>query len=374
MRPACFPPLPCWLSVLPALAVLFVGVSRLPEACRAQALVPRGQVMLRGVEGRLDHLAYDPATHRLFISALENQSVEIVDLARRQQLPGIKGVRDPQGLLVIPGRNRLIVASRGDGTCRSFDATTLAEGPWVDLGRNADNLRYEPARQWILVGSGGEPGDGLVSIIELASLLPAAEGGRPAPPQSPADFRLLRPRQGVPLAEIALPSHPESLQIDAATGRVLVNLPDEHRVTVLQLGTNSLAKVADWPVTVGSRNFPLDLDPAHQRLFVATRQPARLAVYHLRTGALLADVPCVGDADDLQFDAALGRIYLMGGEGAVEVFQLAEGVAAPVRLLRLPTAARARTGLFIPELHLLAVAAPHTTNTSAAILLFGVSH
>ena len=37
---------------------------------------------------------------------------------------------------------RFDAASRGDGTCRSFDATTLAEGPWVDLGRNADNLRY----------------------------------------------------------------------------------------------------------------------------------------------------------------------------------------------------------------------------------------
>jgi hypothetical protein len=48
----------------------------------------------------------------------------------------------------------------------------------------------------------------------------------------------------------------------------------------------------------------------------------------------------------------------------------AEGLT---RLARIPTAPKARTGLFAPELRLLAVAAPHTTDKPATVLLFQVN-
>jgi len=67
-----------------------------------------------------------------------------------------------------------------------------------------------PDAQMIYVGSGGEPGSGLLSVIALVSLLPASDGGQPAPPHSPADFLLDRPRQADPLMDIQLPAHPES--------------------------------------------------------------------------------------------------------------------------------------------------------------------
>jgi hypothetical protein len=181
-----------------------------------EPLVQVGSIPLKGVEGRLDHLTYDTRSQRLFVAALENHSVEVVDLARRRRVHQITGISEPQGLLIIPEKNRLLVCSRGDGTCRSFDATTFQEGPWVDLGRNADNVRFDPDAQTIYVGSGGEPGNGLLSGIDLASLLPAAQGGQPAPPHSPADFLLDRPRQADPKMEIQLPAHPESFQLDPA--------------------------------------------------------------------------------------------------------------------------------------------------------------
>jgi DNA-binding beta-propeller fold protein YncE len=90
----------------------------------AECLVPAGSVPLDGVEGRHDHMAADPATKRLFLSGLENHTVEVIDLAKRQRIHEIPLVREPQGLAFIPGISRLLVCSRGDGTCRSFDADT----------------------------------------------------------------------------------------------------------------------------------------------------------------------------------------------------------------------------------------------------------
>ena len=301
---------------------------------------------------------------------MENHTVEVVDLPRRRRVHQITGISEPQGLLCIPEKNRLLVCSRGDGTCRSFDATTFQEGPWIDLGRNADNLRFDPEAQTIYVGSGGEPGNGLLSAIDLLSLLPAAQGGQPAPPHSPADFLLNRPRQADPKMEMQLPAHPESFQLDRANRRLLVNIPDEHQIAVLQIGTNTFTNAAAWPVTVGEKNFPMALDPASARLYIACRKPQLLAVYDTGTGALLSRTPCVGDADDMFYDAKLERVYVIGGEGLVDVFQVSATSPEPARLARLPTAPRARTGLFIPGLQMLTVVAPQTTNRPAAVLLF----
>jgi hypothetical protein len=354
-------------ALLLALAFLAFTV-QLPAA--GEPLGQIGSIPLKGVEGRLDHLTYDSRSRRLFVAALENHTIEVVDLTRRRRVHQITDISEPQGLLFLPGRDRLLVCSRGDGTCRSFDTTTFQEGPWIDLGRNADNVRFDSDAQLIYVGSGGEPGNGLLSAIDLVSLLPAAQGGQPAPPHSPADFLLDRPRQADPKMEIQLPAHPESLQLDPANHRLLVNVPDEHEIAVLQIGTNGFTNAAAWPVTAGEKNFPMALDAASARLFIACRKPPRLAVYDSRAGNLLSQTSCVGDADDIFYDAKLKRVYVIGGEGFVDVFQPSDTSQEPARLAHLPTAPRARTGLFIPDLQLLTVAAPHTTNRPAAVLLF----
>ncbi|MGO8927826.1 MAG: hypothetical protein ACLQU3_13170 [Limisphaerales bacterium] len=335
-----------------------------------EPLVQSGSIPLASVDGRLDHLTFGSRSQRLFVAALENHSVEVVDLATRRRVHQITGINEPQGLLYIPEKNRLLVCSRGDGTCRSFDATTFQEGPWIDLGRNADNVRFDPDAQLIYVGSGGEPGNGLLSAINLVSLLPAGQGGQPAPPHSPADFLLDRPRQADPKLEIQLPAHPESFQLDRTNRRLLVNLPDEHHIAVLQIETNGFINAAAWPVAVSEKNFPMALDSASARVFIACRKPPRLAVYDSRAGILLSQTLCVGDADDMFYDPKLKRLYVIGGEGFVDVFQLSDTSHEPTRLAHLPTAPRARTGLFIPDLQMLTIAAPHTTNRPAAVLLF----
>ena len=363
------PPATVWLVVFVCAALALCQSSPGQTTATAGPLVQISSIPLPGVEGRLDHLALDPRSQRLFVAGLENHTVEVVDLAKRRRVHQITGISEPQGLLFIAEKHRLLVCSRGDGTCRSFDADTFAEGPWIDIGRNADNLRYDPEAGSIYVGSAGEPGNGLMSSIDLVSLLPADEGGQPAPPHSPADFLLDRPRQADPGAEIQLPAHPESFQIDPANHRILVNVPDEHAIAVLKVASNSFTAAASWPVTIGQKNFPMALDAASNRLFIACRIPPQLGVYDARSGKLISQTPCVGDADDMFYDAKLKRVYIIGGEGFVDAFQIPNAGAGPTRIVRVPTAPRARTGLFIAESQTLVVAAPHTTNGPAAILV-----
>jgi hypothetical protein len=65
--------------VLRALAI-FVGSAALAFAQTAQPLQLEKTIELPDVQGRIDHLSIDVKGQRLFVSALGNNTVEIIDL------------------------------------------------------------------------------------------------------------------------------------------------------------------------------------------------------------------------------------------------------------------------------------------------------
>jgi hypothetical protein len=56
-----------------------------------------------------------------------------------------------------------------------------------------------------------------------------------------------------------------------------------------------------------------------QRLFVGCRSPARLVVLDTTSGRIVTGLPTVGDTDDVFYDPVRRLVYVIGGEGAVEV-------------------------------------------------------
>src|SRR5205814_5285273 len=79
-------------------------------------------IPIPGVEGRIDHLSVDLKGQRLFVAALGNNTVEVVDLAQGKRIRSITGLQEPQGILYIAELDQVIVANGGDGTLRTFDA------------------------------------------------------------------------------------------------------------------------------------------------------------------------------------------------------------------------------------------------------------
>jgi hypothetical protein len=338
----------------------------------AEPLSPAGSIPLAQVEGRMDHMAFDPSSQRLFISALENHSIEIVDLAKRERIRSVPGIMEPQGMVLAAKSRRLIVCSRGDGTVRSFDSGTMEPGPWLDLGVNADSVRIDESTRTVFVGSGGEDGDpGALTAVDLAAFIPAAGGGKPPERHSPADLLADRPGRARMKARARLTSKPETMQIDPSGRRVYVNLPDDHAIAVVGVTDAGFGEPLAWPVEGVEKNFSIAVDPEFPRLFIAGRKPARLLEYDTGTGKLRSSVECVGDVDELFYDARTRRVYAVGGEGFVDVFHCAPGAAGgPVRIGHVPTVPRARTGCYAPDLHLLVVAAPHDGDRPAQLLLF----
>jgi DNA-binding beta-propeller fold protein YncE len=294
-------------------------------------------IPLRGVKGRIDHLALDVFGRTLFVAARGNGTVEVIDLGKGRSVQRISGLKEPQGLAYLRDAKTLAVASGGDGSVTLFDVVSLKPTRTIAFGRDADNLRYDPARRRLYVGYGA----GALGSYDTAG--------------------------HVRLPDVTLPAHPESFEVDAAAGRIFVNLASVQRVGVVDVNRGAVA--ATWPVRAGASNFPMALDAAHRRLFVLTRRPPRLAVLDTQTGRTVTTVEADGDADDLFYDARRRRLYGCFGAGSVIVY----GQDDPDRyrvLSRIRTRAGARTGLFSADLDRLFVAVPARGNAGAEIRVF----
>src|SRR5438874_7330053 len=110
-------------------------------ACAQQSEPLRqvGAVPLPGVQGRIDHLSIDLNNQRLFVAALGNNTIEVIDIRTAKRIHTINGLREPQGLLYVPTVDRLYAANRADGTFRIFDAASWKPLQTIELGADADN-------------------------------------------------------------------------------------------------------------------------------------------------------------------------------------------------------------------------------------------
>jgi len=113
------------------------------------------------------------------------------------------------------------------------------------------------------------------------------------------------------------------------------------------------------------------LDDANKRLFVGCRIPPKLVVLDTTSGRIVDSLPAVGDADDIFYDGGRRVVYVIGGEGAVEVFRQRDpDHYAPDG--RITTAPGARTGLFVSSLNRLFIAVPRRGLRSAKVLVYEV--
>src|SRR5439155_12526429 len=122
-------------------------------------------IPLPAVEGRIDHLALDAAGERLFVCALGNNTVEVLDLQKGERIHSITGLGAPQGIAYVPELNRFFVANDKGGIFKIYDGKSYQTVGELDFKDDADNVRYDSATKQIYVGFGS----GGIGIINAAA-------------------------------------------------------------------------------------------------------------------------------------------------------------------------------------------------------------
>src|SRR5713101_8098612 len=307
-------------------------------------------------DGYMDHLAVDVNSERLFISGEAAKSIITVDLRAGKVIHVTQGLSAmPKKPFYIPETNE-IWATVTDSSVVAISGTTYEVTKTVKLSgygdpnKGADNAAYDPAAHLIYAG---------VEVFEDF-------GGSGQHGSNNASIDVVDTRTAELVGSIKLPGgDPAGITIEPSGKRLYVTMGDivdgESHVAVIDL--KKRAVVAQWPITGGPVPHTAGLDAAHHRLFVGSRmkahtgdiggghqhEPGKLTVMDTETGKVVQALDSVGGGDDLQYDAATGRIYFVGTTGTVAVFKENDPDHYQV-LGKVPTGAISKTGLWVPEL------------------------
>lgn len=297
------------------------------------------KIILPKVEGRIDHMAYDPANHLVFIAALGNNTVEIVNIMTGKVGHTINGLHEPQGVAYIPSEKKLVVANGGNGDCLFFDAPLFTQSAVVLLKSDADNIRYDAVSNLLYVGHG----DGALAVID------------------PKSMKLID--------DIPLDGHPESFQISKKQNRIYINVPDADEIEVMELSAHKI--ISKWRNKIASSNFPMALDETGNRLFIGCRRPSKLKMINAKTGEGLFAINGSGDADDVFYNPSDSLVFVSAGQGYIDVFKA--GKNELVQTTRIKTGSGARTSLLVPEEKKFLLAAPAHGGDPAALWVYNLN-
>jgi DNA-binding beta-propeller fold protein YncE len=291
-------------------------------------------IPLPGVEGRIDHFDFDAAGERLFLCALGNNTVEVLDLRKSERVHSITGLGTPQGVAYLPELDRIFVANDKGGICKIYDGKSFQPVGELDFKDDADNVRYDDVTKKIYVGFGS----GGIGIVDAAN--------------------------GKQVGSIKLSAHPEAFELEKQAKRIFVNVPTARQIAVVDRDKGEV--IATWRTDLAFGNFPIALDETNHRLFVGCRLPSKIVVLDTESGKVIAKIDISGDSDDLFYDSKRHRIYAICGAGKIDIIEQADANTYKA-FAKVDTADGARTGLFVPERDSLFVAVPHRGSQKAEI-------
>jgi len=311
------------LSMLAIIAIRSNAQEKLPLKLVATTPMP-------GFTGDFDHFGLDLKGNRLFLAAEDQKSVEVFDLHTGARIHSIEGFAHPLTMAYLAESDRLVVTEGDIDSLELVDCKTYKIIKTLKLSKNVDHGILDPATRYFYVESGATA-DGKshsLSIVDTKS------------------FEVIGQIPGLS------GDSNEGMVIDTDAKKLYVNMTGSDEVGVIDLNTRQI--VARWPLPDVHVAHAIALDKPHHRLFTATRKPAQFVVYNTDNGKVVASLPCVGVNSDMSIDSARKRIYISGSDTATVIAQ--RDADHYEHIADVPTAFRAKSSIFVPQLSRLYIA------------------
>jgi DNA-binding beta-propeller fold protein YncE len=327
---------------------LFVAWNHAPKVY-AQDRLPLKLIQtipMPNVKGRMDHLGINVKGKRLFAAALDNNTLEIIDLKAGKRIFSIPAQSKPQGVFYSPDFNRVFVANGTDGTCKIYSGEKFTLIDSLSLGTNPSHVGYDPATKYLYVGIG-------------------------VPTSEPGALAVVDTRSNKHIGDIRTEVRPGGVKIEKSGPRIFVTLRGIPKVGVLD--RTKREQITTWPFTGATFISALAFDETDHRLFGGTRSPPMLIVFDTESGKQITQLEGVAGVDDLWYDAVHKRIYASGGRdvdvGFVFVYQQEDADHYEL-ISKVPTRPNSQTSIWVPELNRYYVSAAANDKDDAAILVF----
>jgi DNA-binding beta-propeller fold protein YncE len=306
-------------------------------------------------DGDFDHFAVDLQGKRLFAAAEENSKLLVFDLDSGKLLQTMSDLKAPHSIVYRSDLKKLYVVDGDLAKIRMYDASgsMLKNAGDIDVREGADSMAYDAATKYMYVITGGNDAKLPNSYITIVDTTAAKKIG---------DIKLDSPDV-------------EAMVLEKGGPRLFVVIRGNNALEVFDREKQTL--LATWPLGKdGGKPTAMAYDPETNRLFVAVRDatarnPGKLKVVDAKSGQVVASEPAAAMVDDLAFDAANKELFFAGTE-ALDVFR--EQAPDKIELVgKVPTAFRAKTGIFVPELNRYYLGVPHHETKNAELRIYDVT-
>jgi YVTN family beta-propeller protein len=265
-----------WFIVLAALLVAT------PAAAAASAVSYHlAQTYVLGGKGGWDYLAYDAATHRLFVSRATQ--VMVVDPRSGAIVGDIPNTPGVHGIALAPNLDRGFTSNGADGTVTVFDLSTLATIATIQTGaKNPDGIAYDPVSSRIFTFNGGSN-----------------------------DATVIDARTNAVVGTIPLGGRPEFPAVD---GRGMLYDNVESTSEIVAIDARSAKITARFPLGSCAHPSGLSIDPQQRRLFAACT--GEMGIVDADSGKVVATIPTGSGTDATRYDPASGLAFASNGRDA----------------------------------------------------------
>jgi DNA-binding beta-propeller fold protein YncE len=296
-----------------------------------------------------DHMALDIAGGRLFASPQAAKAIAVLDLKDGRVL-NMMPVGNPHGLYFSPILKRLFVTDGATGDLMVFSTEDYSLIKKITLLLGADALVYDPHTQLLYVTNGGDHAKmdhAIISSVDITRMEKVAD------------------------ISVATAGQLEAAVVDSAKQMLYVNLYDDSAVAVIDLQKRQ--QIGTWKMPAGIHyNIGMEIDAAHSRLYVATRDTSvrgSVIVLDAANGHAVARLPIGGWADGISVDQKRKRFYVSAGVGQIDTYTI-DANDVYHRQPTVDTAVLAKTSLYSKELDRMFVSVPTLGATEAQVMIF----
>jgi DNA-binding beta-propeller fold protein YncE len=307
-------------------------------------------IPMPNVKGRMDHLGVDVKGKRLFAAALDNNTLEVIDLKAGMRVHSIPGQSKPQGVFYSTDFKKLFVCNGNDRTCKIYSGGDFKPVDSLSLGTNPNHVGYDPETKYLYVGMNiPDSKEGALAIIDT--------------------------RTNQHIGDIKTEARPGGVKIEKSGPRIFVTLSGLPKLGVVD--RKKREQITTLPVTGVPSITALAFDETHHRLFCGARNPSLLTVLDTESGNQITQLEGVAGIDDLWYDAEHKRIYASGGResdagtvpGFVYVYQQKDADHYEL-IAKIPTRPNSQTSIWVPQLNRYYVSSSSNEKEDAAILVF----
>src|SRR5260370_19148298 len=99
-------------------------------------------------DGDFDHFAPDVEGHRLFLTAEENEKVQVLDIRNNRLIHTIEDVKAPHAILFRKDLKKLFIVHGNASAVKVYDSDSYKLVGEIKISIDADSLPYDPATNY----------------------------------------------------------------------------------------------------------------------------------------------------------------------------------------------------------------------------------